>query len=748
MTIKSKGIWILIALIAIIGAMVISSFRSIGSLSTSSLKIEKVGEKTIHNQKIIAAHEKYGGTLLKSINQKIKFNGGKHSDHKTCILGKWWYDFKKSGEFKMLDKTTQTKMLAMEKSHALIHGVANEYNDYYAFIDDLLLEGLAKEEVKIVLWYMAIDRAVFRKDTLESWSELKVDTNYENSNWALFMKSVKENPLYAKYDEGLQELFEENTDTVKEFYELAQEVVELYNNKEFDEAKELIADLEMIIVDIRTQNITNIRLELQDIFSTNREIYEKVIEDVPANLSVVIKGLDAYSKALAESSKKTLKDNDEIAESSSNTALWLTAFAALALIFVAKLIFNIISKIENFGKGLESFFKYVNNEQTEAEKIKIEGNDEIDRMSKSINDNIDKTVEVIDLEQELIDEVQEVVAQVSKGHLDGRLTKETKTETLNELRNKLNNMLDNLEKTVATDLNVVKETLDKYSKLDFTAKADCKEGIMKDEINKLGDLITSMLMSSQTVSIELSKNASLLENNMSSLSSSSNEQAANLEEVSASIEEIAGNIVSSKEKTANVANNAQDMAKLANEGSKELTNMNNIIKDIENSQEQIAKAIEQIDQIAFQTNILSLNAAVEAATAGEHGKGFAVVAQEVRNLAARSAEAAEEIKALVSTGSELITQSTKISDVVNQSFSKLVVSVEDTSKNIDEVYQTSKEQEEGIRQISTSVNTLDTMTQQNAKMANETLSIALATKESSDTILNDIQDKEFEGKEV
>jgi len=746
MTIKQKSTITLSILFVVVILMVSNSFNSISSLSKSSTDIEKIGSIIEHNHKIISAHEKYGGELLKSIAQKVKFGGG--LNHEKCILGKWWYNFKKTSEFKSLSKEDQKKLTDMETSHQKIHEIAKEYNEYYMFLDDTLLEGLAKEETKIVLWFLAVDRSVSRKGTEDTWSEMNVNPDYNESPWAYFYTKVKENPFYSKYDESLIEQFLETDETIREFYELAAEVKKAYNEKDFDTAKELIVELEDIIVTIRTSNISNIRYTILDLVNENKEIEKKVQYDVPSNLKTVINGLTTYSKHLVNNKNDILSNNETISENSKNITLAYAAGVAFVLFIVTFVIYSVVNKIGTFGNGLNSFFKYVNKETDNSEKLTILGNDEIDRMSKQVNENIDKTVENIELENKLIKEVQSVVKTVSEGHLTSRLSVVTNTTSLNNLKDNLNEMLDTLEENIASDLNTIKETLEKYSKLDFTATANCQKGHVKDDVNNLGKLVTSMLVSSQTVSIELSKNAQKLEEDMVELSQSSNEQAASLEEVSASIEEISGNIASSKERTAIVANNASRMKELAGEGSKEITNMNEIILKVAQAQDKISKAIEQIDQIAFQTNILSLNAAVEAATAGEHGKGFAVVAQEVRNLAARSAEAAEEIKGLVDVGSGLISDSTNSSALVSESFTKLVESVEDTARNVDEVYQTSKEQEEGIRQISSSVNNLDTMTQQNAQKANGTLSIALATKESSNSILEDIQDKNFEGKEI
>jgi methyl-accepting chemotaxis protein len=160
----------------------------------------------------------------------------------------------------------------------------------------------------------------------------------------------------------------------------------------------------------------------------------------------------------------------------------------------------------------------------------------------------------------------------------------------------------------------------------------------------------------------------------------------------------------------------------------------------------INEAISIIDQIAFQTNILSLNAAVEAATAGEAGKGFAVVAQEVRNLASRSAEAANEIKTLVENATQKANDGKNISNDMQDGYNNLNQSISKTLELISDVENASKEQLQGIEQINNAVNELDQQIQRNASIANATEDIAIMTQNIAQDIVEDINKKKFIGK--
>ena len=162
----------------------------------------------------------------------------------------------------------------------------------------------------------------------------------------------------------------------------------------------------------------------------------------------------------------------------------------------------------------------------------------------------------------------------------------------------------------------------------------------------------------------------------------------------------------------NVYKSASDGEKLANQTTVAMEEINIQVNSIK-------EAITVIDQIAFQTNILSLNAAVEAATAGEAGKGFAVVAQEVRNLASRSAEAAKEIKTIVENATRKANDGKEIANTMIHGYKELTKKIDDTISLISNIKDASKEQEVGINQINDAVNQLDRVTQENAMHANQ-----------------------------
>ena len=162
-----------------------------------------------------------------------------------------------------------------------------------------------------------------------------------------------------------------------------------------------------------------------------------------------------------------------------------------------------------------------------------------------------------------------------------------------------------------------------------------------------------------------------------------------------------------------------------------VTQVVHTMQEIDASSKKIADIISVIDGIAFQTNILALNAAVEAARAGEQGRGFAVVASEVRSLAGRSAEAAKEIKGLISTSVSKVQSGTQLVTDTGTTMQEIVQSVRSVVDVIGEITAAASEQSTGIAEVNQSVNKLDQMTQQNAALVEESAAAAESLRDQA-----------------
>jgi len=408
--------------------------------------------------------------------------------------------------------------------------------------------------------------------------------------------------------------------------------------------------------------------------------------------------------------------------------------------------FMVTKPLEKFETGLQGFFKYLNRESDSAELLDDSKGDEIGTMARQVNKNIGIAEERIEDDDNMINRVKETVNIISSGDLTTRVKADSSNDTLNDLKDLINEMLNVFNKSIGLDVNDITRVLKDYREKDFTSEIKDTSGEISASINDLGLMIQGMLFKNQNNSEILSDSSNELKVTIADLTQSTNKQAANLEEVAASIEEISGNIRNSGEKTGEMSITSELMEKLTSEGTIKIADMGDMITKVADSQKKIREAIKIIDQIAFQTNILSLNAAVEAASAGEHGKGFAVVATEVRNLAAKSTEASDQIKELVTSGSELVEGSMELSNDVTKSFDSLVESILETSNNIREIAEATNEQQVGISQISNTMNQLDSMTQENAAKTSEANEIANNTYMISASINKELEDKEYKGK--
>ena len=517
----------------------------------------------------------------------------------------------------------------------------------------------------------------------------------------------------------IQELSKkENIELANEILDLSSKYISSFNN--FSSKK---------IVEFNNGNLK----ETSEIISTIKEMSEIGVK------------LEEKLNIINESATKSKFEAEEDMETS------LIILALLAIVFfVSFSIFlsnQIIQSISNFQNGLLSFFSYVNKESSNVEILDDSSNDEFGNMSKIVNHNIAKTKSIIDSDNKFLNEINDIVQEVRKGFLNKRLDNKTESESLERLRISINEMLKHLQLKVCTNINDISYALDRFSKLDFTHRIKGCNSEVTVGLNKLADIINEMLVENKSNGLTLNISSEILLKNVNVLNKNSNEAAAALEETAAALEEITSAISSNTDNIIQMSQLASSVTKSVSSGEKLANQTTDAMNEIDTEVNAINEAITVIDQIAFQTNILSLNAAVEAATAGEAGKGFAVVAQEVRNLASRSAEAAKEIKTLVETATQKADQGKKISEDMISGYKALNENIIQTIELIKGVESSSKEQLAGIEQINMAVASLDQQTQQNAQIASQTYDVATQTDSIAKLVVDNANAKEFIGKD-
>ncbi|NHA84767.1 methyl-accepting chemotaxis protein [Helicobacter pylori] len=368
-----------------------------------------------------------------------------------------------------------------------------------------------------------------------------------------------------------------------------------------------------------------------------------------------------------------------------------SAIMVLALIIAITLLMRAIvsNRLEVVSSTLSHFFKLLNNQahSSDIKLIEAKSNDELGRMQTAINKNILQTQKTMQEDRQAVQDTIKVVSDVKAGNFAVRITADPASPDLKELRDALNGIMDYLQESVGTHMPSIFKVFESYSGLDFRGRIQNASGRVELVTNALGQEIQKMLETSSNFAKDLANDSANLKECVQNLEKASNSQHKSLMETSKTIENITTSIQGVSSQSEAMIEQGQD------------------IKSI----------VEIIRDIADQTNLLALNAAIEAARAGEHGRGFAVVADEVRKLAERTQKSLSEIEANINI---------------------LVQSISDTSESI-------KNQVKEVEEINASIEALRSVTEGNLKIASDSLEISQEIDKVSNDILEDVNKKQF-----
>ncbi|MBU2515639.1 Cache 3/Cache 2 fusion domain-containing protein [bacterium] len=318
-------------------------------------------------------------------------------------------------------------------------------------------------------------------------------------------------------------------------------------------------------------------------------------------------------------------------------------------------------------------------------------------------------------------EAVEMIKKIALGDYSVRLEVNSGDE-IQQLAEATNNLSSDLQLAFSEVNNVMGSVAEGDLTCQVEANLKGELAMLKDRVNQSIEILNETIHQAKTANNQVNTGAKELSSSAQTLAEGTSKQAASLEEINSTLNEVDAQSKANNENATQARQLSEETTSIVERGDNQMNSMLTAMKEIEVTAGNISKIIKVIDEIAFQTNLLALNAAVEAARAGKYGKGFAVVAEEVRNLAARSAEAAKNTTTLIENSVKGVKNGVENADKTAKILSDIKASMTKLNDFVGEISVASKEQMIGIEEINKGLDQVNTVVQQNSSISEETAS--------------------------
>ena len=420
------------------------------------------------------------------------------------------------------------------------------------------------------------------------------------------------------------------------------------------------------------------------------------------------------------------------AVSSSSTALLISALSAIGFIILGTAISTLVARrgIIRPIRDLTGAMAELANGNLDGARVDASRGDEIGEMARAVEVFRNNALAMNELKaqelalhqrsSDLQSSISHVVASAVAGDFSGRINKDYQNEDLNRFAKGVNELVSSVDKAIAEVRRVIAALAD----ADLT---QTMEGRFQGAFAELQSNVNATMVRLRDTMSNVRSAAGTINDNSAELSSAANDlskrteqQAAALEETAAALDEITATVRAASARATEARDMVHETKQSAEKSGEIVRSAVTAMGRIEGSSAKINQIIGVIDEIAFQTNLLALNAGVEAARAGEAGRGFAVVAQEVRELAQRSANAAKEIKTLISASAAEVEGGVSLVRSTGDALLEIENLVNRVNGHVESIATAAREQATALAEINSSVNHMDQMTQKNAAMVEET----------------------------